>query len=204
MDRVRRIRQRGPEDVAAYVIARRSEILPRLRSATDLLLPAEWALVERELRAIEARKGERADTATGILQKDEGSRIEDDRGLRDVISSILCSSDRAGAAARSRFPMSILVKAGLPRDDARAAFAIRKTALKLTAAAMRLGVRRGTLERWCREGVISPSFTRRSPLPGAGAVDIRHFLPEDLDALDLSALEIRSLAVKGDAVRTVS
>lgn len=127
-----------------------------------------------------------------------------DRVEREDIGSVLSSPDRVGAAARSRFPMSTLVKAGLSRDEARAASDLRRTSLRLTAAAEQLGVRKGTLDRLCREGVVSASFTRRFPVTGAGTVEVRHFLPADLDALDLAVLEIRSKAVRGVAIRSVT
>lgn len=202
MDRIRVRRAKGAKCVADYVLARRHEFLHILRTVPEMLLPEEWALIERELREIAQRKAERH-----VLQKNQGHAVSPAKGAHDPmtreIAEILSTDNRVEAAGRSPYSINSLLKAGLTRVEGRKVSEFRRPAVKLKEAAEILGVRRGTLDRWCREGVILPSFTRKSGAIGAGSVNVRYFLPADLEKLDTDVLSVRSKAVNGKAIREV-
>ena len=59
----------------------------------------------------------------------------------------------------------------------------RKGYSTVPETARRLEIRPGTLDRWCREGRVTPSFLRPSHIPGAGTVLVRCFIPDDIAGL---------------------
>lgn len=196
MQRIQARRMHGPQAVADYVFDRRLQILGHLEKEPDRLTTTEWAILRRLLRELSGRQSVRKDQMDKQEQqlRDTRSKAEADR--QEKIQAILEAEDRADAIARSSFPLSELRGTGLTPAEIKSAGEVRRRALRLSAAAEYLGIPKSRLDTWCREGLISHSFTRSMAVTGAGTVAARHFLPEDLDKVDLPAIEKRWKAIK--------
>lgn len=198
MDRIRDRRRRGAYEVAIYVVRRRNEILKLLRKEPERLTREEWRIVNREIHKLNKKEKEKAKEMEAREAKLAERREEEERrkaAEREEharkFAVILASEDIGGPAARSKFTLEELYHAGVRKAHYDRASDLRRSALKLTAAAEYLDIPKSRLDTWCREGVVQPSFTRRMQVDGAGVVDARHFIPSDLDALDLDAIEAR-------------
>lgn len=197
MDRIRQKRTRGPEAVANYIFGRRHEILSHFDHEPERLETAEWAVLRRLIRELSRRQSVRQ------AHQDEQSRqarelVEKAEAIRQAkVQAILDAEDRADAAARSDLTLAELRGTGLTPAEIKVAGEVRRRALRPTGAAQYLGIPKSRLDTWCREGLIDHSFTRSMAVTGAGTVAARHFLPEDLDKIDMAAIERRWKAIKG-------
>jgi hypothetical protein len=197
MERILGKREKGTKAVADYVFGNRHQILPLLEREPDRLTTSEWAVLRRLIRELEQRQAART-----AGQERLEARMQEDRARRNAeyqerVRPILEAEDRAAAGARSSFPLSELRSIGLTPAEVRRAGDIRRPALRMTAAAAYLGVPKSRLDMWCKEGLVECSFTRSMAITGAGQVAARHFLPEDLDKIDIPAIEKRRKAMKG-------
>lgn len=106
------------------------------------------------------------------------ARLEEKRRL-----ARLAPADRVLQGARSAHSLARLRILGFTPTEIQAVSEWRQGAMALTKAAEYLGIPRGRLDRWEREGIIAASFHRRCHITGKGRVLKRMWRPADLDAL---------------------
>lgn len=202
--RIQKRRKSGPESVADYVIMRRHEILNKLRVVSGTLTVTEWAIIERKLREINDRSEKRKSDAIDTSIKRRSDHEKAEALVSSEISNILNGEHPVLDVAKSRFTMAELSRRGLKGAQYREVAMIRKESLRLKDAAEYLGIPKGRLDRWIKEGLVKPSFTRKCHITGVGTVDARHFIKEELDELNLEAIDFRSKRLKGEPLKAVS
>lgn len=195
MDRIDNARSKGPKAVADFIFGMRNEILSHFEDDPERLTTTEWAILRRQIRELQdRRKAKELDKIRSIEKTSEANRIANEQHverknkLRDHIQA---SKNPADTAARTNLPISELRGYGLSSSQYKEVSVIRRRALRMTAAAAYLNIPKSRLDKWCQEGLVKCSFTRKMQVSGAGHVDARHFLPEDLDKIDLMKIEHR-------------
>jgi hypothetical protein len=195
MDRIVNARSRGAKAVADYIFGRRSQILCHFEDEPERLTSSEWAILRRLIRELKDRRA-----AKELDQRKRTEKITEERSIaierqfekkNELCALIRASKNPADTAARTDLTISELRGYGLSSSEHRDVGAIRRRAMRMTAAAAYLDVPKSRLETWCKEGLITCSFTRKMRVAGAGTVDARHFLPEDLDNIDPEKIDHR-------------
>ena len=189
-------RATGTGELVDYIIKNRRRLVPDLEQNPEKLTDMEWIVLRRELQKMEERQKRKREEAEAAAAKAEEREAAEKAALQDGVKSILEADDPGDAAARSKFTIRELQSGGLKPEYRKRAAEIRKSAVRLPAAAAYLGIPKTRLDTWCREGYVTPSFTRRDHITGVGSVQVRHFLPAELDQLDLESIERQRNAVK--------
>ena len=183
MAKLNRLRSDGfGEEAAVWVSSLEMETKTQVLAALTLPERRTFDLWQKEkterYAAKQAREAKLTRESEARAAVERAAHREKKKGL-----ARLASGDRVLQGARSEHSLTELRGLGFTPAEIRAVSEWRRGALSLTQAAEHLGVPRGRLDRWEREGVVAASFHRRSHITGKGQVLKRMWRPEDLDAL---------------------
>ena len=116
-------------------------------------------------------------------ERERKRALRREAAVQAVEERIGAATDRVRAAVVAGITVQALTEARWTKADRDAVRDLRTSAMRLSAAAQRIGIPKGRLDRWEREGWISCSFTRETRITGAGVVDMRVWFPDDADAI---------------------
>ena len=190
----RQIRQREAEqDTPRWLELTRHVLALLPTTAEDVATPyvvGEWRTLKPE-RARDARESVGdvlADAIeAAIRREEERERIErEEETMRAkeayvdaAQAAVITGPNRLHHAAVSGLPIAQLRAGGLAEKDVARVKAIRSEAMLVGAAAACVGVPRGRLDRWEREGRIACSYHKRMQVHGAGWVEARLWTTRD-------------------------